>query len=322
VTIVAGANNSGKTSLISLFSLLFLFEKINEAYRKGLYGSVIRFIKNNKKILNASEYTIKKHNDKKKVKELLENVMNQYENGERSIGELLEYTKKMKFVSDEYIEEIIGEEDYSAVIKTSMEEFHNLVKYLKEPNISTQHGVKGESHDTVIFLAANSSRNPVVNMTKFFELWSSIEVNLSEFEKFYYEYKRLIENIEKIIEIKCSDMKKDKYTIYQCSIDEELEQFENSHLYNRYFNVLLQASFSEYFSKKSVTKTGYGEVDGLCGANCRHTFYPFIPGIDVRTYTDEQLEELNAKENEKKSIMAKNTTSTKPHSISADLKLL
>jgi hypothetical protein len=26
--------------------------------------------------------------------------------------------------------------------------------------------------------------------------------------------------------------------------------------------------------------TGYGRVDGLCGANCRHTFYPYIEGFD------------------------------------------
>lgn len=54
------------------------------------------------------------------------------------------------------------------------------------------------------------------------------------------------------------------------------------------------------FYKSFKRETGYGEVDGLCGANCRHTFYPFIPGISVRTYTDEQLEELNRQENEKK----------------------
>lgn len=57
--------------------------------------------------------------------------------------------------------------------------------------------------------------------------------------------------------------------------------------------------------KSFIRETGYGEADGLCGANCRHTFYPFIPGISVRTYTDEQLEELNRQENEKKEYNGK-----------------
>lgn len=42
-----------------------------------------------------------------------------------------------------------------------------------------------------------------------------------------------------------------------------------------------------------VETTGYGYVDGLTGANCRHHKYPFIPGASERTYTDEQLEHID-----------------------------
>lgn len=42
-----------------------------------------------------------------------------------------------------------------------------------------------------------------------------------------------------------------------------------------------------------VKTTGYGYVDGLTGANCRHHKYPFIPGVSERTYTDEQLEHID-----------------------------
>lgn len=41
-----------------------------------------------------------------------------------------------------------------------------------------------------------------------------------------------------------------------------------------------------------------GDVDGLCGANCRHSYLAFIPGHSVRTYSPEQLRELEAKERE------------------------
>ncbi|MBQ0067184.1 MAG: hypothetical protein KBS60_03205, partial [Phascolarctobacterium sp.] len=34
---------------------------------------------------------------------------------------------------------------------------------------------------------------------------------------------------------------------------------------------------------------GWGEVDGLEGANCRHMHFPFWDGISERTWTDEQL---------------------------------
>lgn len=45
---------------------------------------------------------------------------------------------------------------------------------------------------------------------------------------------------------------------------------------------------------------GYGTVEGLCGANCRHSFYAFIPGVSRRMYSDEQLAEMNAAEQVKK----------------------
>lgn len=42
-----------------------------------------------------------------------------------------------------------------------------------------------------------------------------------------------------------------------------------------------------------VATTGYGYVDGLTGANCRHHKYPFIPGVSERTYTDAQLKHID-----------------------------
>ncbi len=39
--------------------------------------------------------------------------------------------------------------------------------------------------------------------------------------------------------------------------------------------------------------TGYGKIDGLCGVNCRHSFYPFFPGISRPAYTKAELDRLN-----------------------------
>lgn len=44
-----------------------------------------------------------------------------------------------------------------------------------------------------------------------------------------------------------------------------------------------------------VSSTGYGTITGLLGINCRHDFYPFYEGISKRTYTNEELEQLNNK---------------------------
>lgn len=55
------------------------------------------------------------------------------------------------------------------------------------------------------------------------------------------------------------------------------------------------------FTKKELENIcGLGSVDGLCGANCRHNYMAFVPGVSVRTYTDEQLAEMNRQERQKK----------------------
>lgn len=41
--------------------------------------------------------------------------------------------------------------------------------------------------------------------------------------------------------------------------------------------------------------TGYGTGPGLCGWNCRHNFYAFIPGVSVPAYTDKMLQEYQAR---------------------------
>lgn len=38
---------------------------------------------------------------------------------------------------------------------------------------------------------------------------------------------------------------------------------------------------------------GLGKVDGLEGANCRHGHFPFVEGVSERTYTDEQLKNID-----------------------------
>lgn len=43
------------------------------------------------------------------------------------------------------------------------------------------------------------------------------------------------------------------------------------------------------------TATGYGTGPGLCGWNCRHSFYPFFPGASRRLYDEAALEQLSAK---------------------------
>lgn len=63
------------------------------------------------------------------------------------------------------------------------------------------------------------------------------------------------------------------------------------------------------YSKEELESVcGLGTVTGLCGANCYHSYSPFTPGITPRTYTDEQLDKMNAEENKPVEYNGKNYT--------------
>lgn len=49
-----------------------------------------------------------------------------------------------------------------------------------------------------------------------------------------------------------------------------------------------------------VSVCGLGTVTGLNGANCYHVYFPFIPGVSERNYTDSELRRLDALEDQKK----------------------
>lgn len=55
-----------------------------------------------------------------------------------------------------------------------------------------------------------------------------------------------------------------------------------------------------YTKQELESICGLGSGGGLCGWNCRHSYYAFIPGISVRAYTDEQLEEIKRIDSEVK----------------------
>lgn len=42
--------------------------------------------------------------------------------------------------------------------------------------------------------------------------------------------------------------------------------------------------------------TAYGTAGGLCGINCRHSFYPYFPGISKKAYTQADLDAYSAKD--------------------------
>lgn len=190
---------------------------------------------------------------------------------------------------------------YSAVDVMTKDEATN---YLNDPRVSTQHGVKGESHDTVVFVADNSS-NPAVHMSKFFEVWSEMNITLREFDAFYYRYSNMIRDIECTMGIKISELKAKSYAAVADMIDTVLKRFISENENNPYYIFLLKPKMEKYKKKKNVTSAkaclNEGTVYGpLCAyrlfyvgcSRARKNLLIIINREDVKNFEDKLYEKL------------------------------
>lgn len=85
------------------------------------------------------------------------------------------------------------------------------------------------------------------------------------------------------------------------------EYFEVSH--HRGARPTHQVWQGRVYSKKELeTVCGLGTVTGLCGANCYHSYSPFMKGIDTPTYSEEELDRMNEEENTPKEYNGKEYT--------------
>lgn len=237
----------------ALLSFLFTVNIIVDYFTKEFYGEVFRIIRKAGTYFNCEKFIIRKHIDKHLVKDKLDDIVALYNELSTTVDDFLSLCVEKKYIREEFYSAVVEENDYQLVKNVKVQEVKVLADYMSDPKISTQHGVKGESHDTVVFVADNSRSNPVVHMSKFFEMWSNIDITLSEFDAFYYIYSQMLNQIENKIGMKCSQLKADAYISVASIIDEELQAFTKKNETNPYYIQLLKVKMDKYFGKKNVT---------------------------------------------------------------------
>ena len=237
----------------ALLSFLFTVNIIVDYFTKEFYGEVFRIIRKAGTYFNCEKFIIRKHIDKHLVKDKLDDIVALYNKLSTTVDDFLSLCAEKKYIREEFYSAVVEENDYQLVKNVKVQEVKVLADYMSDPKISTQHGVKGESHDTVVFVADNSRSNPVVHMSKFFEMWCNIDITLSEFDAFYYIYSQMLNQIENKIGMKCSQLKADTYISVASIIDEELQAFTKKNETNPYYIQLLKVKIDTYFGKKNVT---------------------------------------------------------------------
>lgn len=238
----------------ALLKVLFCVVELLKLYKAQQYGSIIQILKGNKSIFSKDSWNIQTHNDKETVFNSLKRVFDSMESGDKTIADLISRLADAHLLNEAYLSGIVDDDDYKIAELVPVIEVVHVADYLCNPRVSTQHGVKGESHDSVVFVAEDSSGDPRVAMYRFFEMWGQIQISAKMLNRFYYDFAAEVGNVQRSIGIKASDLKKDTYVADEEMIKEKIHTVFDRFKDDLYFQFIYGADYESYFSKPGVTK--------------------------------------------------------------------
>ena len=233
--------------LMSFLSLLFLV--LNEYHNKN-YGEVIRILKNSQKnipgdksisVFDSSLLKIEFHEDKVKLQEKMDFFVGLLKSKE-SLGIVIQELVANKVIGNDFYKFIFlydknGDFLYTDLFCSSIELFKLIDEYNRNPMVSTQHGVKGEGHKKILFVAENSS-NPGIKMYEFLNLFTCFyaqnKFNFDSFQQFYYDFYRDILLLEEKLEKKINKIKAEDREQYF----DDFQNIYNKYLDNEYFKFI------------------------------------------------------------------------------------
>ncbi|OJG90759.1 hypothetical protein RV16_GL001007 [Enterococcus saccharolyticus] len=251
-SVVDVLTNITKDNPDSLMRLIFLVAEINNNYTSNNYGAIVQKIKEEQPILGIKDWKLSNHQDKANLNTILAELASILSSSENSIQNVLTYLKEKILQTSLTLSEIMEDDSYSDALNVPINEVVKLYDYLESPKVSTQHGVKGESHDEVIFIADNGS-NPSVSMYKFFDLWSDTDISLSSLEEFYYQYSFELIKITEKVGVRISALNAGSFIPHKDYLKDSASNIMTMFQGNDLFNKLCLQDYQTFISKPNVT---------------------------------------------------------------------
>lgn len=237
-----------------LLKLLYCVARMAKDFQKRQYGLVIQTLKSNRFMFCRETCDIHKHGEKVQLFQNLTLVFDIFQNETKTILDLLSLLRDTSIADSTYLETLLADAENEAALAVPAIELKQVLDYLDDPQVSTQHGVKGESHNSVVFVADDSRNTPVVYTYRFFDLLSQMPVSLHAFNEFYYSYARELADLESTIEMKVNELKANDYTKHEDEILRKAKAIVERFSDDPYFQHICQNKYKEYLDKPGVTK--------------------------------------------------------------------
>lgn len=235
----------------TLVRILYGFLHLEIAYSEGRIGEVIQLLRRYPSFFGIQP--IQDHLDKDRLKGELENLFAYLGSDEMSIQDVLSHLESQRYLGVGAVAEFTEDEDYSKLLAVPFIQVRRMREYNLQPNWSTQHGVKGESHERVIFVAEDIGFPVSVKISTLFNLWPTVPFNLKLLEETYVQLERHFTQARNNVEGYYT--KPDRYTYADHSDEITLEARKVSEACKALplFQSLYGDVFEAYFDKLNTT---------------------------------------------------------------------
>ena len=236
-----------------LMKLLYCIMDMRSNYQIQQFGLIIQNLKKHRSIFSKESWHIKSHGDKVRLFNNFNTIFALFEDRSKTIANLLSALENTSIIDPTYLESIRSDIENQTVFQVATIELVRITDYLKNPNVSTQHGVKGESHESVAFVVEDSTINPIVHMYKFFEMWGQLSISLKAFHQFYYAYVSELSDLQNVVGMKISSLNAGSYSNHKNVICEKVVKMIDKFKDDPYFAFLCKDNYELFMAIPNVT---------------------------------------------------------------------
>ncbi|WP_186760270.1 UvrD-helicase domain-containing protein [Arthrobacter alpinus] len=233
-----------------LLRLLYGLLNLEDQHKRGHIGAVISTLRAHSK--DFGEFTLHVHKDKALLAAQLEELFRVMREESSSINDVLEKLSSLAVTRAADVSDYLGSEDYNLLVLVPFQQVRKVFDFRSSPSRSTQHGVKGESHEKVVFVA-ETSPSPVVRMKALFDLWPNYELSLDILDELLGKLAGLFRSAKEAISIDIAKLNKDTFPTSEEAITVEAQSVVDTLSESDLFNELYGETYSAYLKKPGVT---------------------------------------------------------------------
>lgn len=250
-----------------LLRLLYGLLNLESEHSCGHIGTVISTLRAHP--TDFGDFTLRSHEDKALLGAQLASLFEVMNNSRLLIKDVLEALSNLTVNRAADVSDYLSNESYDALVLIPFQQVRNVFEFRSSPTRSTQHGVKGESHEKVLFVA-ESSASPAVHMKSLLDLWPKFELNLDVLERLLGDLSKAFRLAEDAIGADVSKLNRETFPAFEDVItgraQSVVEQLRESDL----FESLYGAAYAAYLKKPGVTKAKnlfkLSPIEGLLAA--------------------------------------------------------